>query len=116
MTIVLDNGGSTLTTGVKLYIPCPHAWTITGWEIYGDAAGAIQIDIWKDTYANFPPVDADSITASDPVVVAATNQKAQDLAPTGWTTAVAQGDALAVNIDSVTTFKWVALTIRGTAP
>ena len=27
-------------------------------------SGSIVIDVWKDTYANFPPIVADTITAS----------------------------------------------------
>ena len=41
------------------------ACTINNVTLLADVAGAIVLDIWKDAYANFPPVVGDKITASD---------------------------------------------------
>lgn len=102
ITFIIDGGGVAITTGVKGYLEIPFACTIIGHTTLLDQSGSIVIDIWKDTYANFPPLVADTITASDkPTISGAT--KAQDLAPTGWTTAIAAGDILAFNVDSITT-------------
>jgi hypothetical protein len=60
------------------------------------------VDIWKDTYANYPPTNADSITASAPPTIA-TAEKSQDTTLTGWTTSIAAGNTLRFNVDSVTT-------------
>jgi len=78
-----------------------------------DQSGSIVVDIWKDTYANFPPADADSITAAAPPTISSA-QKAQDSTLTGWTTAVAAGDILAFNVDSVATVTRVTLSIKAT--
>ena len=64
------------------------------------------------TYANFPPLDADSITASAPPTLSA-EQKSEDATLTGWTTTFAAGDVLAFNVDSVTTVERVTLSLRG---
>lgn len=110
---VIDGGGSAITTGVKGEIEIPFACALTGWSLLLDQSGSIVIDIWKDTYANYPPTGADSITASDkPTVSSAT--KAQDLAPTGWTTTVAAGDILRFNVDSVATATRATLSLRAT--
>lgn len=102
ITFIIDGGGAAITTGLKGYLEIPFACTIIGHTTLLDQSGSIVIDIWKDTYANFPPLVADTITGSDkPTVSAAV--KAQDLAPTGWTTAIAAGDILAFNVDSITT-------------
>ena len=100
--IVLDGGGSAITTGVKGEIQIPYACTITEWTILLDQSGSIVIDIWKDTYANYPPTVADTITASaKPTVTTATKNTSTTL--TGWTTSVTAGDTIRFNVDSITT-------------
>jgi hypothetical protein len=109
--ITIDGGGSAITTGVKGYVECPYAGTITAATLVADQSGSIVIDVWKDTYANFPPVDADSITASAPPTLSSA-QKSQDTTLTGWTTSVAAGDILGFNVDSITTVTRVTLTLK----
>lgn len=106
--IVVDGGGSVLTTGLKGFKSFPVAGTITAVRLLADQSGSIVIDIWKDTYANFPPTVADTITASaKPTITTAV--KSEDTTLTGWTTAVAAGDIFAFNIDSVTTIQRIIL-------
>ena len=107
--ITVDGGGSALTTGLKGFKSCPVTGTITGVRLLADVAGAIVIDIWKDTYANFPPTVADTITAAAKPTIPATNQKAEDTTLTGWTTAVTAGDVFGFNIDSITTITRITL-------
>ena len=111
VTIVIDGGGSAITTGVKGYLEVPFAATITQVTLLADQSGSIVIDIWKDTYANYPPVDADSITASAPPTITTTT-KSQDATLTGWTTAIAAGDILGFNVDSITTVTRVTLSLK----
>lgn len=108
-----DFNGPVLTTGVKAYFEVPIAIRVTGWTLLADAVGSIVIDLWKDTYAAFPPTVADTITGSEKPTLAGV-QKAQDLTLTTWTTDLAVGDILAINVDSVATVKQVTLTLRGT--
>jgi hypothetical protein len=110
--IVIDGGGSTITTGVKGFVSAPAACTITSATLLSTDAsvtsGSIVIDVWKDTYANYPPTVADTITASaKPTLSSAT--KSQDSTLTGWTTSVSAGDILGFKVDSVTTVTRVAL-------
>jgi len=110
---VIDGGGVTITTGEKGHIEIPFAMTLTGWTLAADIAGSIVIDVWKDTYANFPPAVADTIAGTEKPTLAAV-QKNQDLSLSSWTTAVAAGDILAFNVDSVATVSRVTLVLRGT--
>ena len=98
---IIDGGGSAITTGVKAYVTVPWACTITKVELFADQTGSIVIDIWKDTYANFPPLVADTITAAAKPTISS-GVKDTDSTLTGWTTALAAGDVLAFNVDSVT--------------
>jgi len=103
LNFVLDGGGSALTTGVKIDLgPWPFDLTLTSVTLLGDQTGSIALDLWVDTYANYPPTVADTITAAaKPTISAAT--KSQDNTLTGWTVAVATGKTIRVNIDSITT-------------
>lgn len=99
---VFDGGGSVLTTGAKkAYVDVPATGAITKWRILADQTGSIQFDIWKDTYANFPPTVADTITASAKPSMSSA-QKNESSTLTGWTIFFVAGDILEVNIDSVT--------------
>ena len=110
LSFVIDGGGSAITTGVKGDLVCPFAGTITGWTILGDQSGSIVVDVWKDTYANFPPTVADTIAGTEkPTITTAT--KGQDLSLSSWTTSVAAGDILRFNVDSITTLTRVTLVI-----
>ena len=106
---VIDGGGSVITTGAKkAYITVPYNCTVTGWRILADVSGSIVIDIWKDTYANYPPTNADSITAAaKPTLTTAV--KAESTTLTGWTTALAAGDILEIEVESATTVQKVRL-------
>ena len=111
MTFIIDGGGVAITAGQKGHIEMAFRASIQGWTIVADQAGDIVVDIWKDTYANFPPTVADTITGTEkPTLVAA--QKNQDLTLTTWTTGLAVGDILAFNVDSVATVTRVAVCLR----
>lgn len=109
----IDGGGSAITTGQKGYIEIPFACTITAARSFADQSGSIVVDVWADTYANYPPTDADSITASAPITISATT-KSQDTTLTGWDTAIAAGDVLGFNVDSVSTITRLTIVLSVT--
>jgi hypothetical protein len=110
---VIDGGGATITTGVKGYLRVPFACTITRATALADQSGSIVVDVWKDTYANYPPDNSDSITASAPVTISSAT-KSEDSTLTGWTTSIAAGDVLGFNVDSITTCQRVTISLRVT--
>jgi hypothetical protein len=111
ITLVVDNGASAITTGFKTWTSIPLAGTLKKWRLLADVSGSIVIDVWRDTYANFPPTVADTITASaKPTLSAATKNESSTL--TGWTTAFSAGDVFGFNVDSVTTVKKISLTLE----
>jgi len=113
LTMILGDGSTAIGTGVMGDLEIPFGMTITGWTILADQSGSIVVDVWKDTYANFPPTVADSIAGSEkPTLSTAT--KNQDLALSTWTTSVTAGDILRFNVDSASTVTRVTLSIRGT--
>ena len=105
---VIDGGGSAITSGTKGFIEVPFACTITAARLLADQPGSIVVDVWKDTYANYPPADADSITGAAPLTIASA-AKAEDATLTGWTTSVSAGDILGFNVDSASTVTRVSV-------
>ena len=111
--ITIDGAGSAITTGVKGFITIPFDCTITGWDIVADQSGSIVIDVWKDTYANFPPTVADTIAGTEKPTLSSA-QKNQDTSLSSWTTTVTAGDVIGFSVDSATTVTRVTLTVRTT--
>lgn len=107
---IIDGGGSAVTTGAKTWVRASTTFTIGGVQTTADQSGSCVIDIWKDSYANFPPTDADTITAAAPPTLS-TAQKAEDTTLTGWTKTITAGDYLRVNVDSCSTVTFVEVCI-----
>jgi hypothetical protein len=111
ITWIIDGGASVIATGSKYGLRVPFACTIVAATIAIDQTGSIVVDIWKDTQANYPPTDADSITASAQLTISSAT-KAEDTTLTGWTTAISAGDWLFFNVDSVTSAKFCTITLK----
>jgi hypothetical protein len=113
INFLIDGGGSAISTGIKGDLRVPFACTITSVDMLANASGSIVVDIWKDTYANFPPTVADTIVASaKPTISSAT--KSTDSTLTGWTKTVSAGDILRFNVDSCTTIARCTLVLNVT--
>lgn len=109
---IIDGGGSTITTGVKGDLgPIPFNCTILEATLLADVSGSIVVNVWKDTYANFPPTVADKITASAPPTISSAD-KSTDSTLTGWTTTIDAGDILRFNVDSVSTIGRCVLVLK----
>jgi hypothetical protein len=109
--ITIDGGGSVITTGLKNYLSLPYNGYITGWVIIGDQSGSTSVDIWKDSYGNFPPTVADSITGGNYPSLSS-QQINQDTTLSGWTTNFSVGDIVAFNVLSASTVTKINLTIN----
>ena len=111
ITFVIDGGGSAITTGIKGDLEILQSGTIQQVTVLADQSGSIVVDVWSDAYGNYPPTDADSITASAPPTLS-TAIKSQDTTLTGWTTTITAGDTLRFNVDSITTVTRVTISIK----
>lgn len=112
---VLYNNGSVLSTGMKAHLQVDQACTIVSATLLGDQSGSIVVDIFKCTYAAFDPPThpavADKITSATPPTISAA-KKSTDATLSGWTTAIAAGDILGLNINSISTFTRVTLILK----
>jgi hypothetical protein len=111
LSIILGDGVNTISTGVKGFMEVPVSCAIESWRIVGDTSGCVVVDIWKDTYANFPPTVADTISGSATKPTLTSAQKAENTTLSGWTTTLNKGDWLGINVDSASTLKQVTLSL-----
>jgi len=111
IAFIIDGGGSAITTGQKGHLEIPFKCEIERVTLLADQTGSIVIDIWKSTYADFPPISANSICGTAKPTISAA-QKSQDATLTDWTKTINAGDILAFNVDSVATITRVTLALK----
>ena len=109
VVFIIDAGGAVFETGNRGNMYIPFAGTIVEATLLADQAGDIVVDIWKATYANYPPTDADSITGSAPLTLDGADKATAVL--TTWDKSVAAGSILSYNIDSVDVITRVTVTL-----
>lgn len=108
----IDGGGVPISLGVAgSGVTVPFDCIIQSVTLQANLTGSIVIDIWKDTYANYPPTVADSICASAKPTISASN-KSLDVTLTGWTKTITAGDVLYFNVDSCSTITSCTLTLK----
>lgn len=99
MTVTMSGGGSAIPAGLKIRGRAPVSGTMTKVTLVGSPSGSLVLDVWKDTYANFPPTVADTITASAKPTLSSA-EKYEDSTLTGWTVSFNAGDHFIINVDS----------------
>jgi hypothetical protein len=110
----IDGGGAAITAGLLgSGLRIPFDGTIESVTLLADQTGSIVVDIWKDTYANYPPTVADSICASAKPTLSSAD-KSEDTTLTGWTKTINEGDVLFFNVDSASTVQNVTLILKVT--
>lgn len=112
INFIIDGGGAVITTGVKGDLWFDFAFKVVAWRIFSDVSGSIVVDIWADTYANFPPTNADAITTSEKPTLssASRNQDTSLNSGNGWS--VAADRVLRFNVDSVSTVTRVTVALE----
>ena len=110
--VMFDGGGGTIAVGTEVELRVDQGFTITGWYMLADAVGSIKIDVWKDTFANYPPTNADTITGGNEPELSF-ERKGSDFTLTGWNTTVVTGDILKFRVDSSSFVERVSLYLVG---
>ena len=109
--LTIGNGSSVITTGQKGFIKMPYPGTITDWTIISETSGSVVMDIWKDTYVNFPPTSADTITGNNYPYLASQSINTDNVL-SGWTKDFLVNDVFVFNILSADTVTSINLTIN----
>lgn len=111
IVLILNGAGEVIPVGTLKWVRIPFACTIVNASILADQVGDVQVDVWKDTFANYPPTDGDSITAAAPLAIVA-GTTVMDTTLTGWTKAIAEDDVLMMHVDSCTTITEISITLK----
>jgi hypothetical protein len=111
---VIDGGDSAIATGIRGDLPIAFNCIITEWTLVADVSGSIVIDVWKDSYGNYPPTVADTLIGAGTKPTISASTKGQSSSMTGWTTTLTAGDTLRFNVDSCATIKRVTLVLKCT--
>jgi hypothetical protein len=115
---LIDGGGAVPGTGIQPgVVEVPYDCGLVSVRLFSDVVGTIEIDIWDDVYANYPPTSADSIVGGSgtmPILSAA--NKYQDSTFTNWvSTSFSVGDVLYFNVETSpapATLTWAAVSMR----
>jgi len=92
---IIDGGRSVITSGKHGDYEIPFPAEINRVTLLGDQSGNININILKNSYANYPPTLANSICSGGLVPHTSGNIKYQDAILSGWNKVIASGDILA---------------------
>jgi len=98
INFVIDGAGGTIATGIKGDVVVPFACNITEAWLLADQSGSISVDIWIDSYANYPPTVADQ---HDTYTISGAT-KSQE---TGLSIAVSADEVIRFYVNSATTIQ-----------
>lgn len=99
--LVVDGGGSAITTGSKGYKYIPWDCTVTGWSILSDISGSAVVDVKRSGV---------SLAGTEkPTLSASTNNS--DLSLSTWTTSLLAGDVVEFVVDSAASLTRITSTI-----
>lgn len=106
ISLLIGDGSSVIATGVKGSVEIPFACTIIAARVLSvdNTSGSISIQLWKDSYANFPPTSADLIDTFS----ITSGVKSEE---TGLSLSVAAGSIVLFNVNSVTSMKQIMLSL-----
>lgn len=110
---VIDGSGAPIIGGIKGDITIPFDCTIVGWVLLADTTGSAEIELWRSSFDNSPPIAAGKITGSNPPVLIG-QAKSKSTVLTSWNPAVNADDVLRVNVVSATTVTRITLSLTVT--
>lgn len=109
--VTFDGELAVLDFGAQADILIPFKGRIQSVHVQADRVGNITIDIWKTSFATFPPAGTQSIVGTNPPKIVS-GQTYEDLVLTGWTTLVEKNSTLFFVITDIATIQHVVLVLK----
>lgn len=109
--LILDNGANPIPAGAKVFYEIPFACILTGYTLLSEMTTTAVLDVWVDSYANYPPTVGDTITAAAKPTLSAA-MKSQDNTIATWTKSIAAGSIVMANVDSNSAATKLSLSLR----
>ncbi len=113
--IVIDGGNTPILVGEKAEILIPFNCTIQSWALLADRSGSATVEVWKSTYAAYPPTSASSIVGSAKPSISS-NVKNTSSTLTGWTTSISKNDTIKFYVSESSTIQRLNLTLEVLRP
>ena len=114
--VTIDGGGEAISTGSKGFAYATWSCTISKWVVLADQSGSVVVDVKRVAEPTWP---ATSITTAS--IVGAGNKptlsskQGNAATPAAWTSvAIAAGDIIEFNVDSVTSVTRLTLVLKCT--
>ena len=102
--LIIDGGGQVIPANAEYFFHIDYAGEFQAWTGLTDVQGSIQVDIYKETYAEYPKSVPVSICAAAlPTITNA--KKGQDNTLTGWTKKCVAGEVFRIKVISCETIK-----------
>ena len=98
--VIMDYGGDAIPVGAKGVIRIGYNAKIVEATLLSENVGSINIDIWKSTYAAYPPSLSGSIVGPTDLLSLTNAISYTDTALTGWNTTINAGDILRFYVSS----------------
>jgi hypothetical protein len=116
LSFMIGNGTDVITTGSKGFQEVPFNFALSSWRVVGDVSGCMVVDIWKSTYAGFPPVITNTISGSNTTITITGSQKAQNTTLLGWSASsisFSKGDWLSYVVTSASSMTRATVSLNG---
>jgi len=120
ITVILGDDVIALQVGTRVDWRVPFNLRLLDWTVLSTYSGSVQLGIYRDTYANFPPTGSDDITAGEPPLITS-GIKAEGtvpygidplFSPTGWERDLDEGETVRFVVVSASGVKQVSLMLR----
>ena len=89
----------TIQAGSQANLLITEDFLIEGWYMLADQSGSAVVDVWSDTFDNYPATNADTITGgAEPALSGAIKSQGSGLS--AWTRRLEAFSVLVFNVDS----------------
>jgi len=112
ISFTVDTGGAApISSGLKSFVYLPYSGEILSWTILTNTSGSTELDLYKSTYANYPPDISDTIITTDyPYLSNMIKNQSSNL--TGWTTTFDADDIIGLYVKSASTITRIQLILE----
>src|SRR5215831_9432608 len=111
LVVVLDRGGSALTTGEKCDVELPWAYQLEAWALYANASGSLVVDLRTCSGISTYPTVSSICGSTPPTLTSAQAARSEDLS--AWTSVgLTRGTVLRVQVTTAATITLATLTLH----
>lgn len=101
-----------IPVGSLAHLLITEDFLIEGWFLLADQVGSARVEVWNDTFANYPPTVADTITGgADPTLASALTAQSDGLS--AWTRRLEAFSVVTFNVDFASAIEMLDIYLWG---